>query len=78
MHGVPDRLAGQARRSAARQYRNLVPGTDLQQRPHVAVMPRNDGSDRLDLPHGRVSGVQDPRVAVEANLAFDLAVDLAG
>ena len=78
MHGMPDGLAGQAGRTAAGQHRDLVPGADPQQRSHVPVVPRNDRADRFDLPHGRVRGVQDPRIPVEADFALDLAVDLAG
>ena len=78
VNGVPDGLTGQAGRPAARQHRHLVPGAQLQQRPHVPVMPRNDRADRLDLPDGRVGGVQDPGIAVEADFALDLAADLAG
>ncbi len=44
---------------------------DLDHRLHIAFMPRHNDADRLDLIDRRVGGIQQPRVAVEAKIAFD-------
>ena len=74
--GMTDRLTGQRSAAAARQDRYAELIGDLDGRLHVLFVPRHDDADGLDLIDRRVGGIEQPRVAVEANIALDALFQL--
>ena len=66
-----DGLAGERGPAAAREERHLLPSRDLHGRLDVVGVARDHDTDRLDLVHGRVGGVEQTGDPIEANVAGD-------
>src|SRR6266550_5697928 len=69
--GVTHRLTGERSAAAARKNGNVQLVGDLDHRLNVAFMARHDHADRLDLIYRCIGGIQQTRVTIEANIAFN-------
>jgi len=69
--GVADGLAGERRAAAAGEDGNVELIRDLDSRLYVSLMARDHDTDRLDLVHRRVGGIEEAGIFVEADFAVD-------
>ena len=72
-----DRLARLRRAAAARGDRHGVAARHLHRRHHIVCGPRDDDAEWLDLVHARIGGVERARHPIEAQIADDLAREVA-
>ena len=66
-----DGLAREAGGAAARQDGDAVLGGDAHGLDYIALVARDYGADRLDLPSAGIGRIKDTGVRVEADFAFD-------
>ena len=74
---MPDRLAGERRSAAARQDRHAELIGNFNRGLNVGLMAGNHDAYRLDLVDRRIGRIEQPRVAIEANLPFNSLLELS-
>ena len=72
----PDRLAALRRAAAAHGDGAAVTPANLQAAQNVLAIPGNDHAHRLNLVDAGIGGIERARNRIEADLAFDLALQL--
>src|SRR5580698_1885142 len=76
MQAGPDRLAALGRAPSAHRNRTAVTPANLQTAQNVFAIPGNDYACRLDLIDARIGGIKRARNRIEADFAFNLALQL--
>src|SRR5262245_53362485 len=76
--GVPNCLSGKRSAPAAGQYRHVEPIGNFDHGLYVSLMARHDDANRLDLVHGSIRRIEQPRGTVEVNVSFETLRQFSG